>query len=80
MTVFTYDADARIAAAKATLESDGREPLRIHLLPIPTKGLSGSKEVCEAFLSGARAGDLVFGYGFPAALAEILRARGALVF
>lgn len=80
MTVFTYDKDARIAAAKAALEGDGWEALRIHLLPIPTKGLLNNKDACEAFLSKARAGDLVFGYGFPAALAEILRARGALVW
>ena len=79
MTVFTYDTDARISAAKAALEGDGWEGLRIHLLPIPTKGLLGNKAACEAFLSGAREGDFVFGYGIPAALAELLRARGLLV-
>ncbi len=75
MTVFTYNADARIAAAKAELENTLPCDSRIHLLPIPTKA-----PPTETFLCEIQSNDLVFGYGISKALTDALRSRGALVF
>ena len=75
MTVFTYNEDARIIAAKVALESTLPAAPRIHLLPIPTKTANP-----ETFLYEIRSGDFVFGYGISEALRRELCARGALVF
>ena len=80
MTVFTYNADARIAAARAELEGIPPSDMRIHLLPIPTKALTGDAGALEALLSETKAGDLVFGYGIPSTLADAMRLRDALTF
>jgi len=76
MTVFTYNGDARIAAAKAALEKkqDGR---RIHILPIPTRADEG---VERALLGALQSGDLVCAYAPPPPLTEAIRARGAHLF
>ena len=76
MTVFTYDTDARIAAAKAALTGQACGA-RIHLLPIPTRPTA---EMQEALFSALRPGDLVFSYAPPPALATELLSRGARLF
>ena len=76
MTVFTYNTDARIAAAKAALSVQA-DAARIHLLPIPTRA---DPEMQEALVAALRPGDLVFSYAPPPALASALLSRGARLF
>jgi len=75
MTVFTYNEDARIIAAKVALENTLPAAPRIHLLPIPTKTANP-----DTFLYAIRSGDFVVGYGISEALHRELCAHGALVF
>ena len=76
MTVFTYNSDARIAAAAGALRAR-RGAARIHILPIPTKDTEG---LAAALLPALRAEDAVFAYAVPPSLKEKLEARGARLF
>lgn len=73
MTVFTYNGDARIAAAKAALEKEPNGQ-RIHILPIPTRADEG---VWHALSEAMQGGDLVCAYAPPPSLAKEILARGA---
>ena len=73
MTVFTYNEDARIAAAKAALERNTSN-VRIHILPIPTRSDEGMH---RALAEAMQSGDLVFTYAPSQTLAQEIRACGA---
>lgn len=76
--VFTYNADARIAAAKAALESEQGKTARIHLLPIPTKTLGAEEK--KAFFESLHEGDLACGYGIPTDLRAEIQKKGGRIF
>ena len=80
MTVFTYNADARILAAKAALDAQGAETARIHLLPIPTAALASDENARKDFFASLQPGDLVFGYALPLPLRKEIEKRGAHAF
>ena len=80
MKVFTYNADARIAAAKAALEKSEEKTARIHLLPIPTKALCKENAAYQALFANLQAGDLACGYGIPPKIKDEILLRGGRVF
>ena len=76
--VFTYNRDARIAAAEAELAAEQEKNARIHLLPIPTKTLGAAEK--QAFLESLCEGDLVCGYGIPPNLTAGIQKKGGRIF